>query len=56
MAFIPADKAVIPGSPYYDDFIDNWAAGKYYPLWVMKEEDAGDKRVVGKINLSPAKN
>jgi penicillin G amidase len=34
-----------PGSKYYDSFIDNWANGKYYPLWVMKNKDSGDKRV-----------
>jgi penicillin G amidase len=34
-----------PSSQYYDDFIDKWAAGDYYKLWVMKQSEAADKRV-----------
>jgi len=34
-----------PGSKYYDDFINSWANGKYYPLWVMKQNETADKRV-----------
>ena len=34
-----------PGSKYYDDFINSWANGKYYPLWVMKQNEMADKRV-----------
>ena len=41
-----------PGSKYYDDFVDTWANGKYNKLWVMKEEEAGDKRIIGKIIFS----
>ena len=41
-----------PGSPYYDSFIDNWAVGKYYSLWVMDKEEAGDKKVKWKMSLS----
>ncbi|HTO15475.1 MAG TPA: penicillin acylase family protein [Edaphocola sp.] len=28
-----------PGSKYYDSFIDDWVAGKYYKLWMMKSSD-----------------
>lgn len=38
-----------PGSQYYDNFIDTWADGKYYPLWVMKKEEEDDKRVKAKM-------
>jgi penicillin G amidase len=38
-----------PGSRYYDDFIDNWANGNYYRLWVMKKEEQADKRVHHKM-------
>lgn len=31
-----------PGSPDYDAFVDDWAAGKYYRLWYMR--DASDRR------------
>lgn len=34
-----------PGSRYYDQFIDKWAEGSYYKLWMMKKEEAKDKRV-----------
>ena len=37
------------GSQYYDNFIDTWANGKYYPLWVMKKEEEDDKRVKSKM-------
>jgi penicillin G amidase len=51
----PGGQSGNPGSIYYDDFVDNWATGKYYPLWVMKKEESGDKRVLGKITAVPAK-
>jgi penicillin amidase len=41
-----------PGSVYYDNFIDNWANGKYYPLWVMEKSDETDKRIKAIIRVS----
>ncbi len=41
-----------PGSKYYDNFIDSWADGKYFPLWVMKKEEMADKRVKYKMSFS----
>lgn len=41
-----------PGSRYYDNFIDDWANGKYYPLWIMKKEQQDDKRVKYKMVFS----
>ena len=41
-----------PGSRFYDNFIDDWAAGRYYPLWVMKKEDMADSRVQFSMNFS----
>ena len=38
MDCILADRAVIPGSPYYDSFVDYWAAGKYYRLLFLPKE------------------
>lgn len=33
-----------PGSKYYDTFVDQWAGGQYYRLWVMKQgEEKSDK-------------
>jgi len=41
----PAGQSGNPGSKYYDSFVDTWAAGKYYPLWFMREGDKTDKKV-----------
>jgi penicillin amidase len=47
----PGGQSGNPGSPYYDSFIDSWAAGKYYPLWVMDSDDTKDKRIKWKIRF-----
>ncbi len=41
----PGGESGNPGSKFYDDFINTWAAGKYYRLWMMKYSDSNDKRV-----------
>jgi penicillin amidase len=41
----PAGQSGNPGSKYYDDFIDTWANGEYYKLWVMKRSEASDEKV-----------
>ncbi len=41
----PGGQSGNPGSRFYDNFIGDWAAGRYYRLWLMKEEEAKDKRV-----------
>ena len=41
----PGGQSGNPGSRYYDNFIDTWATGKYYTLWVMKKSDAIDEKV-----------
>jgi penicillin amidase len=45
----PGGQSGNPGSPYYDSFVDYWAAGKYYPLWVMDKGETKDKRVKWKM-------
>ena len=51
----PGGQSGNPGSKYYDMFVDNWAAGKYYDLWFMSRgEQPGDKGK-WKITLKPAK-
>jgi penicillin amidase len=47
----PGGQSGNPGSAYYQNFVDTWAKGKYYTLWMMKENEAGDKRVKGKISF-----
>ncbi|MFL5741707.1 MAG: penicillin acylase family protein, partial [Flavisolibacter sp.] len=48
----PGGQSGNPGSKFYDNFVDTWATGKYFPLWVMKESEAGDKRIIGKLSFT----
>jgi penicillin G amidase len=41
-----------PGSKFYDNFVDEWAAGKYYALWMMTREETKDSRVKWTMNFS----
>lgn len=50
----PAGQSGNPGSKFYDNFIDDWVAGNYYRLWVMKESEVADKRIIGKFTFSKA--
>jgi penicillin amidase len=47
----PGGQSGNPGSIDYDRFIDDWAAGKYYRLWVMKKNEVDDERVKGVIKF-----
>ncbi|MEJ7740160.1 MAG: penicillin acylase family protein [Chitinophagaceae bacterium] len=40
-----------PGSKYYDNFVDTWAAGKYYSLFVMKGRDGLNKKIKFKLTF-----
>jgi len=48
----PGGQSGNPGSKYYDTFIDSWATGKYYRLWVMKPGEQNDKRIIAKLSFS----
>ena len=48
----PGGQSGNPGSVYYDNFIDNWAEGKYYPLWMMTKDEETDKRVKAIIRVT----
>ncbi|MEP7239189.1 MAG: penicillin acylase family protein [Ferruginibacter sp.] len=48
----PGGQSGNPGSKYYDNFVDQWVAGKYYLLWMMTKAEAGDKRVKAKMTFS----
>jgi penicillin amidase len=41
-----------PGSRFYDNFIDHWASGTYYPLWMMASGEEKDSRVQWKMSFS----
>jgi penicillin amidase len=49
----PGGQSGNPGSPYYDNFIDNWSNGKYYPLWMMNREEGTDTKVKAIIRITP---
>ena len=48
----PGGQSGNPGSKFYDNFISDWAIGKYYSLWMMTKAEAGDKRVKWKMTFS----
>ena len=48
----PGGQSGNPGSKYYDNFIDEWVAGKYYPLWMMTNEEQNGIKVKWKMNFS----
>jgi penicillin amidase len=41
----PGGQSGNPGSKFYDDGVDNWVAGNYYQLWMMKRDEQKDRRV-----------
>lgn len=45
----PGGQSGNPGSPYYDSFVNKWAAGEYYKAWIMKKGEEGSDRLVWKI-------
>ena len=44
-AVYPGGQNGNPGSKYYDSFVDTWAAGKYFSLWMMTKEEARSSKV-----------
>ncbi|MDX1618117.1 MAG: penicillin acylase family protein [Balneolaceae bacterium] len=38
----PGGQSGNPGSPLYDNMIDDWNAGTLYPLWFMRDKPAAD--------------
>jgi penicillin amidase len=50
----PGGQSGNPGSKYYDSFVDQWAAGKYYEIWFMHGGDKLDKRVKWKMTFEKA--
>ncbi|MFT3980712.1 MAG: penicillin acylase family protein [Ferruginibacter sp.] len=48
----PGGQSGNPGSKYYNSFVQDWALGQYYRLWVMTREEAGDKRIQCKMSFS----
>lgn len=42
----PGGQSGNPGSRFYDNFIDRWAAGEYYTLWFMISQDDTRNKVL----------
>jgi penicillin G amidase len=42
------------GSKHYDEFVTDWSEGRYYTLWHMRKDQAGDKRVKSVLKFLPA--
>ena len=51
-AVYPGGQSGNPGSRFYDSFVDTWAAGKYYRLWIMQKYETGDKRIKWRLTFS----
>ncbi|MBC7889489.1 MAG: penicillin acylase family protein [Ferruginibacter sp.] len=48
----PGGQSGNPGSRFYDNFIDKWAAGEYYSLWMMAKGEEKDKRVKWRMSFN----
>jgi penicillin G amidase len=48
----PGGQSGNAGSAYYDNFIDTWASGKYYKLWLMQQSEAKSEEVLFTLNFS----
>jgi penicillin amidase len=51
-AIYPGGQSGNPGSKFYDNFVENWVKGEYHPLWMMKRNETGDKRIKWTMNFS----
>ena len=50
----PGGQSGNPGSRYYDNFVDDWAAGKNYRLWIMKKGEKSSPKIIARISFSKA--
>ena len=48
----PGGQSGNPGSKFYDSFVDQWAAGKYYSLWMMTKVEEKDAKVKWTMSFS----
>jgi len=55
LGIYPGGQSGNPGSKYYDNFIDDWAAGKYHSLNFLQSKDITDK-IIGTQTLIPTTN
>ncbi len=55
LGIYPGGQSGNPGSKYYDNFIDDWAAGNYHSLNFLQSDQANEK-IIGTQTLTPASN
>ena len=53
LGIYPGGQSGNPGSRYYDNFIDDWAAGKYHSLNFLQSDEVTDD-IIGTQTLTPA--
>ncbi len=53
LGIYPGGQSGNPGSKYYDNFIDDWAAGKYYSLNFLQSNEATEA-IIGTQILTPS--
>ena len=53
LGIYPGGQSGNPGSKYYDNFIDDWAAGKYHSLNFMQSNEATEA-IIGTQILTPS--
>lgn len=47
----PGGQSGNPGSRYYDNFVDSWVMGKYYPLHLFEKKDSVSRYVHYRMTL-----
>jgi len=47
----PGGQSGNPGSKYFNNFVDDWAAGKYYPLYLFQDAAAAEKTALFTISF-----
>ena len=45
----PGGQSGNPGSRFYDNYVSDWAEGKYNTLWFMKPGEENDTRIKHRI-------
>jgi penicillin amidase len=49
----PGGQSGNPGSPWYDDMIDQWVAGNLFPLWFMRTAADSRRSPLSQWKLTP---
>ncbi len=48
----PGGQSGNPGSKYYDQFVDDWAKGKHYKLWIMRPDEVQSEKIRWKMQFN----